>query len=76
MKQLLSNAIDQYEQVQDWLTRRQEQTDLDHSEQAILRNCYFARGAVMYDMGRYDDAILAYSAAMNHYQRQPEVLEG
>ncbi len=75
MKQLLSAAIDQYEQVQDWLTRRQEQTDLDLSEQAILRNCYFARGAAMYDMGRYDDAILAYSAAMNHYQRQPEVLE-
>jgi tetratricopeptide (TPR) repeat protein len=71
----LSSAIAQYEQVQDILTRRQEQTELEPSEQAIMRNCYFARGAALYDMGRYDEAIRAYSAATNRYQHQPEVLE-
>ena len=75
MQQLLTNAIAQYEQVQDILTRRQEQNELDLSDQAILRNCYFARGDAFYDMGRFDDAIRAYSAATNRYQHEPEVLE-
>ena len=75
MQQLLAAATAQYEQVQDILTRRQEQTELDHSDQAILRNCYFARGAAFYDMGRYEEAITAYSAATNRYQHEPEVLE-
>jgi len=75
MQRLLSSAIAQYDQVQDLLTRREEQQELDPLERAILRNCYFARGAAYYDMGRYDDAIRAYSAVTNHYQHQPEVLE-
>ncbi|HEY2146540.1 MAG TPA: tetratricopeptide repeat protein, partial [Pirellulales bacterium] len=75
MQALLMAATAQYEQVQDLLTRRQEQGELEPSEQAILRNCYFARGAALYDMGRYDDAIRAYSAATNRYQHAPEVLE-
>ncbi len=75
MQQLLTSAIAQYDQVQDLLTRREEQQELDPLERAILRNCYFARGAAYYDMGRYEDAIRAYSAVTNHYQHQPEVLE-
>ncbi len=75
MQQYLTSAIGQYEQVQDILTRRQEQTELEPSEQAIMRNCYFARGAALYEMGRYEEAIRAYSAATNRYQHQPEVLE-
>ncbi len=75
MQALLTAATAQYEQVQDLLTRRQEQTELDASEQAILRNCYFARGASLFDMGRFEDAIRAYSAATNRYQHEPEVLE-
>jgi tetratricopeptide (TPR) repeat protein len=75
MQALLTAATAQYEQVQDLLTRRQEQSELEPSEQAILRNCYFARGAALYDMGRYEDSIRAYSAATNRYQHDPEVLE-
>jgi tetratricopeptide (TPR) repeat protein len=75
LQQFLTSAITQYEQVQDILTRRQEQTELEPSDQAILRNCYFARGAALYDMGHYDEAIRAYSAATNRYQHRPEVLE-
>ena len=75
MQAFLTAATAQYEQVQDLLTRRQEQSELEPSEQAILRNCYFARGAALYDMGRYEDAIRAYSAATNRYQHEPEVLE-
>jgi tetratricopeptide (TPR) repeat protein len=75
MQQLLASAITQYDKVQEILTRRQEQTDLEPSDQAILRNCYFARGEALFQLNRFEDAIRAYSAAMNHYQHEPEVLE-
>lgn len=75
MQQLLSAALEQYDKVQERLNLRQEQRQLDPLEQAILRNCYFARGSTLFEMGRFEDAIHAYSAATNHYQRQPIVLE-
>ncbi len=75
MQQLLSSAIAQYDKVQDILTRRQEQADLEPSDRAILRNCYFARSEALFQLNRFEDAIRAYSAAMNHYQHEPEVLE-
>jgi tetratricopeptide (TPR) repeat protein len=75
MQQLLNSAIAQYDKVQDILTRRQEQADLEPSDRAILRNCYFARSESLFQLNRFDDAIRAYSAAMNHYQHEPEVLE-
>ncbi|HEX3998337.1 MAG TPA: tetratricopeptide repeat protein [Pirellulales bacterium] len=75
MQQLLSAALEQYEKVEELLNLRQEQRQLDTLEQSILRNCYFARGSTLFEMGRFEDAIHAYSAATNHYQRQPIVLE-
>ncbi len=75
MQQLLAAAIDQYDRIQEILTRRQEQSDLEPADRAILRNCYFARGDALFALNHYDEAIHAYSAAMNHYQHEPEVLE-
>jgi TolA-binding protein len=75
MQQLLAESLEQYDKVQEVLNRYQEQRQLDPLEQSILRNCYFARGSTLFEMGRYEDAIHAYSAATNHYQRQPIVLE-
>ena len=42
---------------------------------AILRNCYFGRADALFDQGKYDEAIQAYSAATNRYQHDPESLE-
>ena len=55
--------------------RRREQSQLNPLEQAILRNCYFARGAAFYELGRLEEAIEAYSAATNRYHNEPEVLD-
>jgi TolA-binding protein len=44
-------------------------------EAAILRNSYFGRADALFDMGKYEDAIQAYSAATNRYQHEPESLE-
>ena len=44
-------------------------------EMALLRNCYFGRADALFDLGRYDEATQAYSAATNRYQHEPESLE-
>ncbi len=75
LQQYLTSAIEQYEQVQTILTRREQQREPNLLEQAILRNCYFARGAALCDLGRYEDAIRMYSTATNLYRGEPEVLE-
>jgi outer membrane protein assembly factor BamD (BamD/ComL family) len=43
-------------------------------EQSILRNSYFGRADSLFDMGHYDEAAEAYSAATNRYQNEPESL--
>ena len=65
----------EYEQVQDILTRRRERSQLSPLEQAILRNCYFARGAALYELGRFEEAAAAYAATTNRYHDEPEVLD-
>ncbi|MEX2138825.1 MAG: tetratricopeptide repeat protein [Pirellulales bacterium] len=75
LHRLLQAAIVEYEQVQDILTRRRERSQLSPLEQAILRNCYFARGAAFYELGRFDDAAAAYAATTNRYHDEPEVLD-
>jgi TolA-binding protein len=75
LNRLLTAAVAEYEHVQETLTSRRERSQLSALEQAILRNCYFARGAAFYELGRFDDAIAAYSAATNRYHNDPEVLD-
>lgn len=74
--ELLTAAIAQFERVQMMLARREEHTELEPYERAILRNCYFNRGAALYDLGNYAEAIKAYAAATTRYQNSPESLEG
>ncbi len=75
VQQYLTAAIEHYEEVQRILNQRQERETLPPLEQSILRNSYFAVASAMIDLGRYEDAIRAYSTATNRYQHAPEVLE-
>lgn len=71
----LSAAADAYSQLQKLLNEKQESRGLDETEKGILRNCYFARADAFYDMGDYEEAVLAYSDATNRYQHEPDCLE-
>ncbi len=47
---------------------------LDAGGLEILRNSYFGRADSLFDLGRYEEAALAYSAATNRYQHEPEAV--
>ena len=71
----LTMAESGYRELIELLDTRREQSELSDLERRILRNCYFARADVLYDMERYDDAIQAYSDATGRFQHEPESLE-
>ncbi len=73
--QFLQAALNQYQQARDALIGRERTTELTRTEQSLLRNCYFSVGSVLFDLGRYDEAISACLLATKRYQSAPEVLE-
>ena len=75
IKDDFTNALAHYTHVHEVLTRAQSDRIVSPIEQSILRNCYFARGAVLIGLARYTEAIEVYSTATNRYQRAPVGLE-
>ncbi|MBN1909853.1 MAG: tetratricopeptide repeat protein [Pirellulales bacterium] len=75
IQELLNSALKQYEAVKELLATRRETMELTPLEEQILRNCYFAIGDTLFDLGEYEEAIKAYSLIANRYQARPEVLE-
>jgi tetratricopeptide (TPR) repeat protein len=73
--EFLIRALSQYRQVQEVLSSRRATGELLPSQQAMLRNCYFAVGDVLVALRRYAEAVETYRTATNRYQNHPEVLE-
>ncbi|MBX3414571.1 MAG: tetratricopeptide repeat protein [Pirellulales bacterium] len=71
----LHRAVAEYDRVQHEITRRQATGAISPLDAAMLRNCYFARGAALTELERYDEAIDVYNAATNRYQNSPAVME-
>ncbi len=72
---MLEGALKNYHVVQKLLNRREEEVELTDMEYVMLRNCYFSIGMVLFDLGRYEQAIIAFSDASTRYQNEPLVLE-
>jgi len=72
---LLESALEHYLRLQETLNRKEEHQSLNEAEQWLLRNCYFSIGTVLFDLGRYEDAIVAYGDATTRLQNDPLVLE-
>lgn len=70
----LLGALEQYTEL---ITRLSDglQSEQGAIDAALLRNCYFGRADALFDLGRFEDAAQAYSAATNRYQHEPESLE-
>jgi tetratricopeptide (TPR) repeat protein len=70
----LSAAVAEYTRLIERLADEQESSRAA-VDLKILRNCYFNRADALFDLGHYEEAIQAYSAATNRYQHEPEALE-
>jgi TolA-binding protein len=71
---LLQKALAGYQAVQEALARRDER-DLSAQERAMLRNARFAPGEIHCELGEYEQAVRAYTAAANRYPNTPEALD-
>jgi tetratricopeptide (TPR) repeat protein len=71
----LRNALERFKAVQRTITLKVHGVKDDAVHGAMLRNCYMLEGAVLFDLGRYDDAIKAYSNVSSLYPNEPFVLE-
>jgi tetratricopeptide (TPR) repeat protein len=72
---LLRRALNSYSIAREQLIRRSAGAELAELDEAILLNCYFFIGSVLYDLGRYEEAIQVYSDALSRYQNEPVALE-
>lgn len=70
------SALKNLERAQELITNRDDAVNLSVAEQKMLRNCYFAIGGVMVELGPdyYRKAIDAYNAAATRYHNIPESL--
>lgn len=71
----LLRALEYYRQVQSDLDIQWEAGEPTEGSRKILRNTYFGIGLACYHLGRFSEAVTAYTAVTNRFQTQPEVLE-
>lgn len=74
-QQHLRRATEEYDLVQQDILRRQADAEPSTLDVAMLRNCYFARGAALTELEQYEQAIEVYNSATNRYQKSPVVME-
>lgn len=68
----LEKSYSHYDAVQREISRMGGGSELD---KAMLRNCYMLKGSVLFDLGRYQEAVDEYSNVSALYQNDPFVLE-
>jgi len=74
VEHLLDSGLDHYEQLIEALEGKRQHGELSDLERRTLRNAYFMRGSVHYELGRFEAAIEAFEQAANRYPDTPEVL--
>jgi TolA-binding protein len=74
IRHLLNEALEQYQAVEKKLAAVPNRGELTPRERALLRNCTFAVGDVLFAQREYEAAVKAYFTAANRYYNQPEAL--
>ncbi len=74
-EQYLLRALPHYEAAQSTMDAQRQDRELTPDQELLLRNVHFARGEILFDLGRYAESIDAYSTAVNRSPHTPEVLE-
>jgi tetratricopeptide (TPR) repeat protein len=74
-RKLLENALTDFQHLHQDLNAVNEDDGLTKEQLSILRNCYFGEADALFQLQRYEDAILAYRNVGNRFLNQPESLE-
>jgi tetratricopeptide (TPR) repeat protein len=75
IRQSQEMALSHFEKIQAALGQRQEASELTAMEKVVLRNSQFAAGGLLFDLGRYEESIRAFTTAANRARNTPEALE-
>ena len=71
----LTQALTNFKDVQSRITLQVHNVQDDPNYGAMRRNCYMLEGSVLFDLGRYQQAIEAYQNVSSLYPNEPFVLE-
>ena len=71
----LTTALLHFEEVQRTITLKTHDINREPLMGSMLRNCYMLEGTVLFELGRYKEAIEAYSNVASLYPHEPFVLE-
>ncbi len=74
-RNLLESALTEFQSLHTELTAKQEVDGLTTQDKSILRNSYFGEADALFELGRFEEAILAYRNVGNRFLNQPEALE-
>lgn len=74
-RQLLEQALSEFSNLHQTITREQESLTLPEETAALLRNCYFGEADALYELSRWDEAINAYQNVASRFVNKPESLE-
>lgn len=72
---LLAKALEALNRTRQMLEQQASEGELTLLQESILRNTYFARAAVLKELGRVEESLDAYTALINRYQHSPAVLD-
>jgi Flp pilus assembly protein TadD len=71
----LSTALEHFVAVRSAITVGTNDTHRDPMRSAMVRNCYMLAGTVLFDLGRYEEAVDAFYNVSSLYPDDPFVLE-
>ncbi|MEZ6152068.1 MAG: tetratricopeptide repeat protein [Pirellulaceae bacterium] len=74
-RQLLEQALSEFRNLHQTITREQESLTLPEETTALLRNCYFGEADALYELNRWEEAINAYQNVASRFLNKPESLE-
>ncbi len=74
-RELLEKSLDAFRSLHQTINGAMDAGGPSEQTLAILRNAYFGEADSLFELGRWEDAILAYRNAASHFLNQPESLE-
>jgi TolA-binding protein len=74
-RQLQQKSLDAFEDLRNRLNATPSALILDPTHRSLLRNAYFGEADLLFELGDYKSALLAYRGIANQFLNEPEALE-